>query len=203
MNDQQCLVDFKLNETGVEEDIQMKTEIRSIKVSLPLQLLYFLFLNARFTICRLRWRLNKTGFDHSWFIQNCWCSFNRRRHLNIPIEVPPGRKGIEPKLSLSYNSYSSNGWTGMGWNLDLGSISDLQDTVWIIPALILSLNKRWQFRIGPRTADWGSIIMVRKSKAHLLIYYEVRKMDGCNYQRWYAVLFWMIETAADQFLPVQ
>ncbi len=41
---------------------------------------------------------------------------------NIPIEVPPGRKGIQPNLALTYNSYTSNGWIGVGWSLEIGSI---------------------------------------------------------------------------------
>jgi hypothetical protein len=41
---------------------------------------------------------------------------------SYPVAVPPGRRGIQPNLSLLYNSQAQNGWVGMGWNLSLGSI---------------------------------------------------------------------------------
>lgn len=36
---------------------------------------------------------------------------------SIPISVPPGIAGMEPKLSLEYNSQANNSLFGVGWNL--------------------------------------------------------------------------------------
>jgi len=40
----------------------------------------------------------------------------------IPIEVPPGRKGVQPNLTLKYNSNMKNGWIGVGWDIPIGYI---------------------------------------------------------------------------------
>jgi hypothetical protein len=47
---------------------------------------------------------------------------------SIPIEVPPGRSGMQPNLQLVYNSSSGNGWVGMGWELEQEGI--FRQTKW-------------------------------------------------------------------------
>jgi len=49
--------------------------------------------------------------------------FTGRAQTSVPIFVPPGRKNVQPSLSLGYSSSQGNGWLGMGWSLDMGSIS--------------------------------------------------------------------------------
>lgn len=48
--------------------------------------------------------------------------FTGRAQTSVPIFVPPGRKNIQPSLSLNYSSSAGNGPLGMGWSLDLGFI---------------------------------------------------------------------------------
>ncbi|MCP4376494.1 MAG: hypothetical protein GY794_10020 [bacterium] len=50
--------------------------------------------------------------------------------ISYPVILPPGR-GLTPKLALSYNSGSGNGWLGLGWDLGVGSIQ--VDTRWGAP----------------------------------------------------------------------
>ena len=41
---------------------------------------------------------------------------------SYPIQVPRGRGGLAPQVSLNYSSSSRNSWTGVGWDLSLGYI---------------------------------------------------------------------------------
>ncbi|MEU8401864.1 SpvB/TcaC N-terminal domain-containing protein [Nonomuraea sp. NPDC048892] len=51
--------------------------------------------------------------------------------LSYPIELPPGRGGVEPSLDVKYASLSGNGWMGVGWDLSVPSIAI--DTRWGVP----------------------------------------------------------------------
>lgn len=52
-------------------------------------------------------------------------------NLEFPIKLPPGRQGMEPLLSIGYNSDHQHGWLGRGWDLSLPSIE--VETRWGVP----------------------------------------------------------------------
>lgn len=43
-------------------------------------------------------------------------------NYRVPLEVPAGRNGLQPKLALAYSSGNGNGPFGMGWTLDVPSV---------------------------------------------------------------------------------
>jgi len=51
--------------------------------------------------------------------------------LGYPIELPAGRHGMQPQLSIGYNSTGGDGWLGMGWDLSTPAITI--DTRWGAP----------------------------------------------------------------------
>lgn len=51
--------------------------------------------------------------------------------LGYPLEVPPGRNGMQPDLKLSYNSSGASSWAGVGWDLSMPAVTI--DTRWGVP----------------------------------------------------------------------
>ncbi len=59
--------------------------------------------------------------------------------MTYPLNLPAGRNGIQPEVSISYNSEGDNSWMGLGWNLAIPAIS--LDTRWGAP-VTMPLKKR-------------------------------------------------------------
>ena len=108
---------------------------------------------------------------------------------SIPITVPPGRKGIEPKISLNYNSNSKNGWLGVGWSLDLGAIqrSIKRGVNYSVYDYVFTLNGSSSELVS--RGDWGANYYGVKIEGTFSKYYynslsggwEVTTKDGTKY----------------------
>ena len=108
---------------------------------------------------------------------------------NIPIIVPQGRKGIEPRISLNYNSNSQNGWLGIGWTLDMGAIQ--RETRWGLDYSSNQFNfviNNLLSRLVPRVG-WGANYYEAKIESEFSKYYYdtaskgwiVTAKDGTKY----------------------
>lgn len=58
--------------------------------------------------------------------------------LSFPIKIPDGRNGMQPDLSIVYNSEAPNSWLGIGWGLQVSSIAI--ETRWGVPRYDASLE---------------------------------------------------------------
>lgn len=52
-------------------------------------------------------------------------------NITYPIEIPEGRNGLQPDVSLLYNSMNSNGLLGYGWSIQQSAVTI--DTRWGVP----------------------------------------------------------------------
>lgn len=43
--------------------------------------------------------------------------------LSLPLSIPPGRGGVQPDLTLHYDSSGESTWLGTGWDLNVGEIT--------------------------------------------------------------------------------
>jgi hypothetical protein len=68
---------------------------------------------------------------------------------NVPIEIAPGTSGMEPKISLTYNSQTRNGMLGIGWDIQgLSSISRTGNVKYLdgdVSPIQLNLNDKFTF----------------------------------------------------------
>lgn len=83
---------------------------------------------------------------------------------SIPIALPPGRKGMQPNISLSYRSKGGNGIAGMGWNVSgLSSLHRCPQTLeqdGQIRAVDYSMNDRLCFdgqRLVATSGTYGAV----------------------------------------------
>lgn len=44
-------------------------------------------------------------------------------NFSVPLEIPPGRNGLQPQLTLGYSTGSGNGSFGLGWSLGVPSVA--------------------------------------------------------------------------------
>lgn len=72
-----------------------------------------------------------TAVDGITFIEPPQANNRGSVALNYPLSLPPGRQGIEPELAITYDSDNASSWLGLGWALDIPSISI--DTRWGVP----------------------------------------------------------------------
>jgi Salmonella virulence plasmid 65kDa B protein len=49
--------------------------------------------------------------------------FTGTGNFSVPIAVPPGRRGMQPQLTLTYSTGTGNGPFGLGWQLSLPGVA--------------------------------------------------------------------------------
>jgi len=115
--------------------------------------------------------------------------FTGAASYRVPIDLPPGRAGIAPNLAITYSSYLGNGFSGLGWSIDLGAIQRSTKRAVNYDA------KDFVVSMGGSQADliakpgWGADYYGNKTDETLLKYHynpstrgwEVTSKDGHKY----------------------
>ena len=99
---------------------------------------------------------------------------------SIPIEVLPGKDGMQPTLSVTYNSQAGNGLLGYGWNLSgLSSITRCDKTIYHdndIP------NNHIDFSIGDGINYNEDRFMLDGQRLLSISNNKTYGQDGCEYR---------------------
>jgi RHS repeat-associated protein len=70
-------------------------------------------------------------------------------NYSIPINIPPGTAGMEPKIAINYSSQSGMGLLGVGWNINaISSVSRISKTYFnsdnnIVDGINLDINDKF------------------------------------------------------------
>lgn len=112
-------------------------------------------------------------------------------NYSVPIELPPGRNGLQPKLSLAYSTGNGNSPFGLGWALSTPGITrktakgvpiyDDEKEVFILSGsedLVAVEQAEHITRYQPRTEGLFARIEHIKNPAQDQDYWEVRSKDG-------------------------
>jgi RHS repeat-associated protein len=110
-------------------------------------------------------------------------------NFSVPITVPRGRHGLDPKLTLGYSSGNGNGPFGMGWGLGVPAISrktargvpryDSSLDVFVMSGtedLVRVEEDAQRVRYRPRTE--GAFARIERRRTTVGDYWEVCTLDG-------------------------
>lgn len=108
--------------------------------------------------------------------------------VSYPLNIPAGRRGMQPSLSLNYSSEGGSSWVGYGWSLSTPMIT--VDTRWGSPLFdnrdeteLYSLNGEQLIRYDgslPHRHDDGSMYLASlKARTDNAVFYE-RKLGSFN-----------------------
>lgn len=93
--------------------------------------------------------------------------------LDFAIEVPPGRRGLQPALAVTYSSDGGNGWLGMGWDLAMPSIQ--VDTAFGVPRYDTRLETETYLLNGEFLAPVANLVSPTRRQADRVF---VRRVEG-------------------------
>jgi RHS repeat-associated protein len=112
-------------------------------------------------------------------------------NFTVPIAVPAGRRGLEPKLDLAYSTGSGNGFFGLGWTVTIPGVSrktsggvptydDRQDVFLLSGSedlVPVNPGSPTETRYRPRTEGLFARIVHHRGPARAN-YWEVTNKDG-------------------------